>query len=398
MRILVTNCHTRMGYAVATSLAAAGHQIIAAARRIPSMVAALPGVIAQIAYPDPFIDSEAFLQSLSDAATRWQADVIFPVHEETFVLAKYRARFANYLLLAPELPALLQAHDKLSAYHAALQNGVAAPLTIAVNNEHEVRAAVAECGWPAIIKPRFGSGANQVRCLRDQAALDAWLTGWGGTEALLVQRFVVGCGAGFGALVWQGRIIASAGHIRLREVPIAGGTSTARCTFRHAAMERAAHSILQDSGLDGVGMVEFRYDADQDQFAFLEINPRYWGGVATGIEAGVAFPVLHLACELGQIAPDSEIVRPQGQIESRWLMGEVRAAFELANARRWRDLREMFRRVPANRLALDDFSWKRPGVFTSQFLAYMDGLLQQRSFGGHSQQKDHFFSRESGQS
>jgi predicted ATP-grasp superfamily ATP-dependent carboligase len=163
-------------------------------------------------------------------------------------------------------------------------------------------------------------------------------------------------------------------------------------------MERAAHSILQDSGLDGVGMVEFRYDADQDQFAFLEINPRYWGGVATGIEAGVAFPVLHLACELGQIAPDSEIVRPQGQIESRWLMGEVRAAFELANARRWRDLREMFRRVPANRLALDDFSWKRPGVFTSQFLAYMDGLLQQRSFGGHSQQKDHFFSRESGQS
>lgn len=398
MRILVTNCHTRMGYAVAKNLVANGHQVIAAARRVPSMPAKLKGVVGEVAYPDPYIDTEGFLTALCKAVTALQVDVVFPVHEETFVVAKHKDFFANVLLVAPSFRALMSAHDKLASYTLACSAGVDAPLTFSAQSRTEIDTALQKTGWPAIIKPRFGSGANQVRRLRHRAGYDAWIQSVPETfhDPLLVQSYVPGCGVGFGCLVWEEKIRASAGHIRMREIPISGGTSTARRSFQHEKMAAAAHALLRRSGLNGVAMVEFRYDETSDRFAFLEINPRYWGGVSTGIAAGVNFPVLHLDHALGRVASGNAIALPTKTIESRWVMGEIRAAFELASAARISELGRIFRRLPDTKLDLDDFDGRSPGVFIRQCLAYFDGLRKQRSLGGHSRDKDQFFLQENG--
>ena len=385
-----------MGYAVAKSLAARGHRIVCAAARVPTMPGRLDGVLGEVAYPDPFIEPDRFVATIRDAARSWSVDAIFPVHEETFVLARHRESLGGAPLIAPTFRALLAAHDKLASYALARELAIDAPLTRSAASRAELRDAANEVGFPAILKPRFGSGANKVRRLRSAEDVDPAVRSWddGPSQPMLVQRFRAGVGVGYGGLVWKGALRAGAGHVRLREVPIAGGTSTARRTFHHPRIAKAARALLERSGLDGVGMVEFRYDRGSDSFAFLEINPRYWGGVPTAIESGVDIPALHLAYATGAPAASAEVVTPSREIESRWVLGELRAVVGLASAGEYGRLAGVFQRDARAGLAFDDVSANDPWAFFHQMAAYAAGLVKHGSFGGHSSEKDAFFLRE----
>ena len=57
--------------------------------------------------------------------------------------------------------------------------------------------------------------------------------------------------------------------------------------------------LLQDLGLTGVAMVEFKMDARDGRPKLLEVNPRFWGSLALAIDSGVNFPYLITLMALG---------------------------------------------------------------------------------------------------
>src|SRR5206468_279655 len=179
-----------------------------------------------------------------------------------------------------------------------------------VSSHADVMAAAETIGLPLVLKPRFGSGASGLRFITSSKELtrssefDSELS----KRYFLGQQWVPGRGVGIGALVLNGQVLAVAGHLRLREIPISGGASTARVTFRHVEMEAAAARLLIASSLDGVALAEFRFDDTTGNFWLLEVNPRYWGGVSTAISSGVDLPKLHVGALLRRTYPDACVV------------------------------------------------------------------------------------------
>jgi predicted ATP-grasp superfamily ATP-dependent carboligase len=393
MKLLVCNCHTRMGYAVACSLARHGHEVVAAGTHVPTMTRGLRGVVAEVAYPDPFVHEDKFVGVIGDAVRRYGIDAVLPVHEEMFVVACHREAFAPARVIAPAFDYLMRAQDKYQTFQLAKSLGLSTPETCLLTAGFSPRQAAAELGYPMIVKPRFGSGANGVMVISSEAELHCVeaLMRPENFSRLIAQERVPGCGAGVGALMWDGRLTAACGHKRLREVPISGGTSTARITYESRPLVEAAERILLSSKLEGVAMVEFRVDEASGRHWLLEINPRYWGGLPTGISSGVDFPVLHVDCAMGRVP--QAVQRPHRRVESRWLLGEIRAFVEHLQAGKFVRAVEAFRVTPDVRLEIDDIGQAGTRAFFHQLSAYVSNLRRYNSLGGHSDSKTRFFER-----
>lgn len=140
-------------------------------------------------------------------------------------------------------------------------------------------------------------------------------------------------------------------------------------------------------------MVEFRVDEKSGRHWLLEINPRYWGGLPTGIAAGVDFPAHHISCAMGNV-PES-VLKPSQLVESRWLLGEVRAFAEHLRAGQLSSAFAVFTVTPGARLEIDDFGQAGGRAFLYQLGAYLSNLMRYRSMGGHSDSKKRFFARHS---
>lgn len=396
--IVVTCAHSRMGFNVARSLARFGRRVVAVGRVHPTMCAGQPGVIAQYGHDDPYRDPDAFIALLLEVAARHGVGTLFPVHEETYVVAEHKHRFeaAGISVCCPDLSRLLRLHDKANVPRLAAVTGVPAPRSFVPKSGEELEEISQQVGHDFIVKPRWGSGALGLTRVADRRGLEVLRSIWRREPPAgryVVQERVPGCGAGAGVLVYGGRSIACAGHLRVREVPITGGTSSARVTLRHAGMLDAAQRLVAAGGFDnGVCMVEFRYDAATGRFWVLEFNPRYWGGLSTAIESGVDFPVLHLRAFEGAPAPPHPLMATRLS-ETRWLLGEIRAAVELARARRGRDLARVLRTTPGHRLYVEDFGPGRFRAFASEVRGYVRSLAKYGNFGQQSSDKDGYFDR-----
>jgi predicted ATP-grasp superfamily ATP-dependent carboligase len=390
MRILVTHCHSRMGYAVARSLAQAGHKIIAAGSAAPTMCRDLTGLEGEFAYPDPFQELDAFLQALEERAARYEVELFFPVHEETFVMSYHRARLARSApVLAPDFAALMRAHDKAGLPEHARTCGIPVPETVLADSRGALQEAVGRVGLPAVLKPRFGSGANKTAVIRERSQLEKVSVGKGAKE-FVVQSYFEGVGVSFAGLAWHGRMVALSGHRRLREIPITGGASTARATFDHAQMRAATERLLRHLQIDGVVMAEYRFNPSTGAYCLLELNPRYWGGVATAIRSAVDFPLLHLRAAIGEL-PAHLPVTPTRDVQGRWLLGETRAFFEFLRYRRWREAAAMLRSQYGLPVLWDDVEWRHPAAFCYQARAYYEIVRRHGNFGAHSSAKEAFF-------
>ncbi|MGB3194084.1 MAG: ATP-grasp domain-containing protein, partial [Phycisphaerae bacterium] len=81
-------------------------------------------------------------------------------------------------------------------------------------------------------------------------------------------------------------------YIGEHHMPLAGGVTVQRITCRHKDLIRDAVRLLQAIGWEGIAGVQFHYDPQTGKYIFLEINPRFIGGLPTVIMAGFDAPFL----------------------------------------------------------------------------------------------------------
>jgi len=75
-------------------------------------------------------------------------------------------------------------------------------------------------------------------------------------------------------------------------MPLAGGVTVQRVSCRHQALINDAVRLLKALNWQGIAGVQFHYDTRTDEYIFLEINPRFIGGLPTVIMAGFEAPFL----------------------------------------------------------------------------------------------------------
>ena len=105
----------------------------------------------------------------------------------------------------------------------------------------------------------------------------------------IVQEKIEGVGRGFFAFYKEGKLITFYMHERIREIPFSGGPSIAAKTIYDEKLYKIGKKILDDLSWNGVAMVEFKYDKINDEYFFIEINPKFWGSLELGLKSGINF-------------------------------------------------------------------------------------------------------------
>ncbi len=253
------------------------------------------------------IPSESFLLALGAARAELLPLVPFAPDERTLLDAMSKYALLENLLGrgAPHLPPTLLVPDLRSPPSTDALRDLGAPLFVKVD------ACAALDGSP---------GATHCAASADEA-LAILLRVRHAYARAVVQGFVPGRGVGAFFLRARGEVVAEFMHHRLHEVPYTGGVSSLRESWFHARIRDDALEKLGASGWEGVAMMEYRWDAATDRFAFVEMNARFWGSLHLALHAGVDFPRLLLDAWQGRAVTPP---RPRPGVRCRHLPDEVR--------------------------------------------------------------------------
>jgi len=388
MKIVVTQCDYRFGYNVSKSLTKAGHSVISCGQHTPTLAHSLNNIIDEIVYPDPFTYPLEYIKAINLAVKKHNADAFLPVHEDVFIASYYRNKIDTETLIAPSFNSLIDVHDKFNVFRKCRSIDVSTPETIRVSSLSEVRAFLKEIKDSIVLKPRFGEGTRGVIIIKNEKYLNRkskTIKQLLSKTSYLAQKFFKGKGVGVGCVVKEGRLIALSPHIRLREMPPSGGTSIARRTFRNKRIENAAKKFIESTQFNGVVMLEFKFNPTTDEHVLIDVNPRYWGGLATAIESGVDIPKIHLG--LVQESYPENIIYPQKIIESRWALGEIGWIFSVLFSFRLEEIKAWLNQNNNIKVIYEDGGYQ----VLIQLRTYLKRYMSKNYLKGDNVSKQFFF-------
>lgn len=269
-------------------------------------------------YPSPSTDPNGFLDALDEAidAHRPPADVpyvLMPVHRETSLVARERARFEDRIripLASYDVMRLVQHKSRLARY--AEEVGVPIPRTIFPTNEEELERMARDLRYPLFIKPPTGASGTGLHRVDDERELREAFRDLledhdpAPEDYPLVQEAAEGHDYCVTTLFDQGRLRACMTYRNVLTWPKQGGNGVVRETVDAPAAETLAERLLGGLGWHGIAQVDFRWTGREgDTPRLLEINPRFFGGLFQSVASGVDYPWL-----LFQVAAGWDVERP----------------------------------------------------------------------------------------
>lgn len=366
-RVLVTDGEQRAALAMVRSLGRAGHDVWVASARRRSLAGGSRWSRGEALTADPLAAPERFVDDVRAAIARWRIDTLLPVSEPALLaLLPARDALADVLLPFPPAEVFRRLCDKGELLAAAPRAGIAVPEQRTLHTRGDGAALdAASLEYPVVLKPSRSVGEHggrraklAVRHAADPVQLSAALAELG-AEAypLLIQRRIVGPGVGIFLLPWDGRVLATFAHRRIREKPPSGGISVYRESIAaEPALVARSRALLEQFGWCGVAMVEYKIDERTGTPYLMEVNGRFWGSLQLAIDAGVDFPRLLVAAATGSPVAATEY---RIGVRSRWWWGDVDHL--LARLRRSRAALSLPPDAPGRWGAIRDFLTVRAG-------------------------------------
>jgi predicted ATP-grasp superfamily ATP-dependent carboligase len=330
--VLVTDGEQRAALAVVRSLGRAGFSPFVLSSRNRSLAGVSRFARGRYTVPDSLESPERFAEALTGLAARLDADVVLPVTDASILATlAVRDRLGRAVVPFPSLDAFRRISDKQAVLAEAGALGLAVPAQCTVADHAAANALDARSlPFPIVIKPARSTAEAGDRRLklgvayaRDAAELRQRLSELPvQAYPVLLQQRVIGPGTGIFELVWDGRLVATFAHRRLREKPPSGGVSVySESVIADADLVERSRALLERFEWRGVAMVEYKLDAATGTPYVMEVNGRFWGSLALAIAAGVDFPRLLVELALGR----EPVVMPPYRVgvRSRWWWGDI---------------------------------------------------------------------------
>ena len=158
-------------------------------------------------------------------------------------------------------------------------DGLRFPLVMRSSRQND-RQAKGQAPWKAAYAENTTQLEDLYRSVQDFAS------------NVIVQEYHPGAEDHVQILMHQGEAFMAGEYIGEHHMPLAGGVTVQRVTCRHEPLIQDAVRLLKALEWDGIAGVQFHYDPATDKYIFLEINPRFIGGLPTVIMAGFHAPFL----------------------------------------------------------------------------------------------------------
>jgi predicted ATP-grasp superfamily ATP-dependent carboligase len=238
--------------------------------------------------------------------------VLYPTREETVAaFSRNRALLARFFRVpTPAFDVVRWAWDKRHTYAHAASLGIPIPRTWQPRDETELEGIDGDP--PFAIKPAikerflYATKAKAWRAdthaqLRERFAAASALIGSG---EVLIQELIPGGGSqqfAYCSLFKEGRSLATMVVRRARQHPREfGRASTFVETLDLPELETLSERFLQSIGYYGLVELEYKRDPRDGLFKLLDVNARSWGYHSLGPRAGVDFPALLHADQVGE--------------------------------------------------------------------------------------------------
>lgn len=153
--------------------------------------------------------------------------------------------------------------------------------------------------FPLIAKPDKGSASQGIIKINNQEELDLLHD----PEQYLIQQFVDAAEYTVDAYrsISHGNINFVVPRIRLETQ---GGEAVKARTVRHRRIEQLSREIIEKSGLRGAITLQFLEDRKTGEIYFMEVNPRFGGGVVTSFGAGIDIAGIVMADFQNELLPE----------------------------------------------------------------------------------------------
>ncbi len=133
-------------------------------------------------------------------------------------------------------------------------------------------------------KAAYAENLAQLRKLHDQVRDFA--------DNVIVQEYHPGVEDHLQILMHGGEVFGWGDYIGEHHMPLAGGVTVQRISCNHEPLVRDTVKLLKAIGYEGIAGVQYHYDPRTDEYIFLEVNPRFSGGLPTVVMAGFEAPFL----------------------------------------------------------------------------------------------------------
>jgi predicted ATP-grasp superfamily ATP-dependent carboligase len=238
--------------------------------------------------------------------------VLFPTRDETVAaFSRHRDRLAEFFRVTTAAwDSVKWAWDKKNTYDRAAELGIPVPRTYNPRNEAELAGLYSRL--PLAIKPAvkenffYATGVKAWRAETPHQLDDLFrrATRQIRPEEVLIQEIIPGDGQrqySYCAFFRDGEAQSTLVAKRMRQHPREfGRAATYVETIEHPEIEELSERFLRAIDYYGLVEVEFKQDPRDGQFKLLDVNARTWGFHSIGTPAGVDFPYLLYADQVGK--------------------------------------------------------------------------------------------------
>ena len=308
--VLVTDAQSRGGLSTVRSLGSKGIRVAAADIDRISIGFFSRYCARRLHYPDPAHDANGYCAAIINELGRHRYDLVMPLFEGTMFPLARRRREVEALARFPFLDydRLAAGGDKAQAVEVAHSCGLRTPVTFEIEQESDVERSLAQLPLPVIVRPRTSAGSKGLH--RVEHADKVWTT----CEQVrryfgpvIIQEYIPWGGFTYDVDILMNRDSLPRAAVvckRIRTFPAMAGPTALGQAVHWPELADMAVSLLQRMHWAGPAEVEFRVDPRDNSPVFMEVNPRFWGSLHTGIVAGVDFPYLFYRMALdGDIPP-----------------------------------------------------------------------------------------------
>jgi predicted ATP-grasp superfamily ATP-dependent carboligase len=274
------------------------------------------------------LDEESAVESVLEVGQRYGLGgwVLFPTRDETVAaISRHKDRLAKFFrVTTADWNTVRWAWDKKSTYERAAELGIPVPQTFNPRTEAELVDLYSRL--PLALKPAikenffYATGAKAWRAESPDQLTDLFRKAIRQIrrEEILIQEIIPGDGQrqySYCAFFRDGEAHSTLVARRLRQHPREfGRAATYVETIECPEIEELSERFLKAINYYGLVEVEFKQDPRDGQFKLLDVNARTWGFHSIGRAAGVDFPYLLYADQLGH-----SVDRCRARTEVGWL-------------------------------------------------------------------------------
>ena len=365
--VIVTYCWNRVGYNILRSLAAHGLSVWVADTSKKNICSISKYCSGSFIYPDPFAEEEAFINCLIEKIDELKPRVLLPTHDESVVIMRHRDKFPKDLIIPYESEEmLLTLANKAKATELAFAAGV--PVPKVYGNVDEVSE------YPVVLKTVIGNSAKGVHFPKTRDELLKFMSVHKGEDTLL-EEWIGGTDYSVDCVRWGGFWQSSVYHALVTKTD-GGGTTTQREIVSVPELEMYAKMLLDSVNFYGVCGLDFRYDSESGRAAFIEVNARFTGGLATPITAG--FDIPWILWKLATEGKFDEPITTRIGTKTKWILGDIITLVGrlLSFKFSWSEMKQVFKFRGFD--AFDDYRKDDKKAILGEMAYYFEKLVKNR--------------------